>query len=163
MLFARQAPPEKNWVNLNLLISDGLYFIESRCEKSGIELVRVFEEGLPEIIADPGQIYQVLINLAVNAIQSMSEGGRLTIRTARKDEGILLVVEDTGTGMSEEVRQQIFTPFFTTKDVGEGTGLGLSVVEGIISSHGGSISVVSSPGAGSRFTIFLPCQGGSRD
>lgn len=156
MLFARQTPPEKTWVNLNLLVADGLYFIESRCEKSNIELVRVFEDDLPEIIADPGQIYQVLINLAVNAIQSMPQGGTLNIRTSRKNEGIQLVVEDTGTGMSEEVRQQVFTPFFTTKDVGEGTGLGLSVVEGIISSHGGSISVESAPGAGTEFTIYLP-------
>ncbi len=158
MLFARQTPPEKTWVNLNLLVADGLYFIESRCHKADIKLVRVFEDGLPEIIADPGQIYQVLINLAVNAIQSMPQGGSLTIRTSKKDEGILLVVEDTGAGMSEEVRQQIFTPFFTTKEVNEGTGLGLSVVEGIISSHSGSISVETNLGAGTKFTIYLPCK-----
>jgi len=162
MLFARQTPPEKTWVNLNLLVAEGLYFIESRCRKSNIEMVRVFEEDLPEIIADPGQVYQVLINLAVNAIQSMPQGGTLKIGTSRKSEGIQLIVEDTGTGMSEEVRNKVFTPFFTTKDVGEGTGLGLSVVEGIISSHGGSISVESILGEGTKFTLYLPCKNQKR-
>jgi len=162
MLFARQTPPEKTWVSLNLLIADGLYFIESRCRKSGIELVRKLEDDLPEITADPGQIYQVLINLSVNAIQSMPQGGNLIISTSRQGEGILVIVEDTGTGMDEEVRKKIFTPFFTTKDVGEGTGLGLSVVEGIISSHCGSISVESDPGIGTKFTIYLPCKAKSR-
>ncbi len=156
MLFARQAPPEKTWMHLNLLVADGLYFIESRCQKSGIELVRKLEDDLPEITADPGQIYQVLINLAVNAIQAMPQGGRLTIRTARQGAGIRLVVEDTGAGMSDEVLEKIFTPFFTTKDVGEGTGLGLSVVEGIVNSHGGSITVESSLGVGTKFGIYLP-------
>jgi len=122
----------------------------------------VFEEDLPEIIADPGQVYQVLINLAVNAIQSMPQGGTLKIGTSRKSEGIQLIVEDTGTGMSEEVRNKVFTPFFTTKDVGEGTGLGLSVVEGIISSHGGSISVESILGEGTKFTLYLPCKNQKR-
>ena len=156
MLFARQSPPEKTWVHLNLLIADGLYFIESRCEKSGIQLVRELERNLPEITADPGQIYQVLINLSVNGIQAMSEGGRLIIRTARHRAGILLVVEDNGPGMSDEVTKNIFTPFFTTKDVGEGTGLGLSVVEGIVNSHGGSIEVNSEVGVGTEFKVYLP-------
>ena len=163
MLFARQTPPEKTWISLNLLVADGLYFIESRCQKSGIKLERKLEDDLPDIIADPGQIYQVLVNLSVNAIQSMPQGGCLSILTSRKDEGILLIVEDTGMGMSEEVRQQIFTPFFTTKDVGEGTGLGLSVVESIITSHGGSISVESRPGEGTKFTVYLPCKAQSLD
>ncbi len=163
MLFARQTPPEKTWISLNLLVADGLYFIESRCQKSGIKLERKLEDDLPDIIADPGQIYQVLVNLSVNAIQSMPQGGCLSILTSRKDAGILLIVEDTGMGMSEEVRQQIFTPFFTTKDVGEGTGLGLSVVESIITSHGGSISVESRPGEGTKFTVYLPCKAQSLD
>jgi signal transduction histidine kinase len=156
MLFARQTPPEKTWVRLNMLIEDGLYFIESRCRKSGIELVRELEEDLPEITADPGQVYQVLINLAVNGIQAMPQGGRLVIRTAVQGKGNLLVVEDNGGGMSEEVRERIFTPFFTTKDVGEGTGLGLSVVEGIVNSHGGTIAVESTLGEGTRFTVYWP-------
>lgn len=162
MLFARQSPPEKTWLHLNLLIADGLYFIESRCRKSGIELVRKLDEDLPEITADPGQIYQVLINLAVNAIQAMPDGGRLTIQTAREGSGIRLVVQDTGIGMSDEVLEKVFTPFYTTKDVGEGTGLGLSVVEGIVNSHGGSITVESRPGEGTKFGVYLPSNASPR-
>jgi signal transduction histidine kinase len=156
MLFARQAPPQKNWVNLNVLIQDGLYFLESRCAKSGIALQRELAPELPEVTADPGQLYQVLINLAVNAIQAMPDGGELTFRTVDGGDSVALVVEDTGVGMSEEVRAQVFLPFFTTKDVGEGTGLGLAVADGIVKSHDGQLSVESRPGAGARFTVTLP-------
>jgi signal transduction histidine kinase len=156
MLFARQTPPERAWVDLNMLIEDGLYFIESRCQKSGIDLVRQLDEDLAEINADPGQVYQVIINLAVNGIQAMPQGGCLKIYTACGREGNRLVVEDSGVGMSSDVSEKIFTPFFTTKDVGEGTGLGLSVVEGIVNSHGGSITVESTLGVGTKFTVYWP-------
>jgi signal transduction histidine kinase len=156
MLFARQAPPQKNWVDLNTLIKDGLYFLESRCAKSDIALARELAPDLPEITADPGQLYQVLINLAVNAIQAMPEGGTLTIRTTVSEGWVALAVEDTGIGMEREVLKQVFLPFFTTKDIGEGTGLGLAVADGIVTSHGGKIDVASEPGVGTRFTIKLP-------
>ena len=159
MLFARQSDPGKGWVDLNMLVSDGLYFLESRCEKAGVELVRHIQDNLPEIAADPGQIYQVLINLSVNAIQAMPKGGRLTISTALRDSTIELEVQDTGVGMTEELQRQIFLPFFTTKDVGEGTGLGLSVVQGIVTAHGGTISAESTKGAGTIFTVRLPAKG----
>lgn len=163
MLFARQADQDKKWVDLNLLVADGLYFLESRCAKSDIELVKELDTELPEITADPGQVYQVLINLAVNAIQAMPQGGRLTIRTYQQEGGISLEVEDTGTGISEEMQMKVFTPFFTTKDVGEGTGLGLSVVDGIVTSHGGSITMESTMGIGTRFTVNLPLKQPMRD
>ncbi len=160
MLFARQSEPATNWLDLNRLVEDGLFFLESRCRQSDIELVRELDGELSEITADPGQIYQVLINLAVNAIQAMPTGGRLTIRTARRGaHGAVLTVADTGCGMSAELRDKIFMPFFTTKDVGEGTGLGLSVVEGIVKSHGGTIQLESEEGTGSSFTVFLPVRG----
>ena len=159
MLFARQAPRRKTAVNLNTVVLESLYFVEARCAKQGIELVRRLKPSLPDIVADPSQLQQVLVNLVVNAVQAMPSGGRLTIRTGRADGHVSLVVEDTGLGMSDEVRQQIFIPFFTTKDVDEGTGLGLSVVHGIVSAHGGSIAVKSEPGRGSRFEILLPVAG----
>jgi len=99
---------------------------------------------------------QVLINLVVNSMQAMSGGGSLTITTSGKKNKISLVIEDTGEGMSKKVLKQIFVPFFTTKRVGEGTGLGLPVVHGIVSSHGGTITVDSKPGHGSRFEVLLP-------
>jgi two-component system NtrC family sensor kinase len=159
VLFARQTPPTKARVNLNAVIAEGLYLVEARCAKEGVELVRRLEPDLPDIVADSSQLHQVLVNLAVNAVQAMPGGGRLTIRTRRADGHVALVVEDTGCGMTEEVRRQIFIPFFTTKDVSEGTGLGLAVVHGIVSAHGGTITVASEPGRGTRFEILLPLAG----
>lgn len=159
MIFARQTQPQKNQVNLSRIVEQGLYFLESRCAKAGIELERVLAPDLPEIIGDQGQLYQVLVNLVVNAIQAMPEGGRLTIRTARDETDVLLIVEDTGTGMDENVLKKAFIPFFTTKDVDEGTGLGLAVVHGIVASHGGSVNARSVVGQGSQFEVRLPISG----
>ncbi len=158
LVFARETTPEKTQVNLNSLVEDGLHFLQSRCAKIGIELVRNLSEGLPEITADRSQLLQVLTNLVVNSIQAMPHGGSLTITTARDDGHVLLIVEDTGAGMSDEVMKKIFNPFFTTKDVDEGTGLGLSVVHGIVTSHGGTIEVESKVGRGTKFTVRLPVQ-----
>lgn len=156
MLFARQTPPQKIQVNLNTILQEGLYFLESRCSKNGVTIIRHISDNLPEIIADPSQLNQVLVNLVVNAIQAMPEGGTLTITTRACDSHVVLDIEDSGLGMSEDVLKQIFIPFFTTKDINEGTGLGLPVVHGIINSHGGMIDVDSTPGKGSRFEIRLP-------
>jgi len=98
------------------------------------------------------------VNLVVNAIQAMPDGGRLTITTHHSGSAALLRVEDTGLGMSGEVRKRIFLPFFTTKDINEGTGLGLAVAHGIVSAHGGTISVKSRPGQGSCFEVEIPVQ-----
>jgi signal transduction histidine kinase len=156
MLFARQMPPQKIRVNLNQVIEEGLYFLESRCVKEGIKVARSLSPNLPEIIADSAQMTQVLVNIVVNAIQAMPCGGKLTIRTIASDRFVSLIVEDTGVGMSEKAVKQIFLPFFTTKDVGQGTGLGLPVVHGIVTSHGGSINVDSKLGQGTKFEIQLP-------
>ncbi len=98
------------------------------------------------------------MNLVVNAIQAMPEGGRLTISTHYRESVTALRIADTGLGMSSEVRKRVFLPFFTTKDVNEGTGLGLAVAHGIVSAHGGRISVDSRPGQGSCFEVEIPVQ-----
>jgi len=156
MVFARQTPPRKALISLNQAVEDGLYFFAARCAKNGIELVRDLASGLPEIVADATQLNQVLANLIVNAIQAMPEGGTLTIQTAPHKRFVTVAVEDTGCGMSAEVLEKMFVPFFTTKGVGEGTGLGLSVVHGIVTAHGGRIRVKSKVGQGSRFEVQLP-------
>ena len=121
---------------------------------------------LARVRADRGQLEQVLLNLAVNARDAMSAGGTLTIATVNVGRvngasdnaapSIALVVHDTGTGMSDEVKERIFEPFFTTKEVGKGTGLGLSMVYGIVNQSGGTIDVDSIVGRGTTFTITLP-------
>ena len=159
MVFARQVPPQKAKVSFNGVVEEAFFFLESRCAKGGIEVVRDLAPNLPEMIADASQLKQVLVNLVVNAIQAMPEGGRLTVTTRARDSLVSLVVEDTGIGMNRETLDKIFLPFFTTKEVSEGTGLGLSVVHGIVNAHGGSVTVESRPGQGTRFEICLPTDG----
>ena len=156
MLFARQAPPRTSPVDLNELVREGLYFLEGRCAKNDIQLNLDLASDLPEFTADSSQLLQVLINLVVNSIQAMPHGGRITVSTRAEPGRVLLAVEDTGIGMSNDVMRQVFLPFFTTKDVNEGTGLGLAVVHGIVTGHRGSITVESEVGVGSRFVVRLP-------
>ncbi len=159
LIFARQMPAAKTKADLNRVVTEGLYLVEARCATEGICLDRDLDPELAGIVADPGQLQQVMMNLVVNAIQAMPGGGRLTIRTRNRPGGVTLSVEDTGAGMDEETLREIFNPFFTMKEVGQGTGLGLSVVHGIVTSHGGAIRVESEPGRGSRFDVDLPLAG----
>lgn len=156
LIFARQMPTKMAMVNLNKIVEEGLYFLESRCKKEGIELERSLSPELPEVIVDPAQLHQVLVNLVVNAIHAMPDGGKLKVTTSTTENHISLIVEDTGVGMSKKIIDKIFLPFFSTKDVGEGTGLGLAVVHGIVTLHGGTIEVKSKVGHGSMFEVQLP-------
>lgn len=159
LIFARQMPPQKTQVDLRRVVEETLDFLQGRCAETGIEVECSLPTDLPEVTADPGQLSQVLVNLVVNALQAMPDGGKLTIRAGACGRHVSLTVEDTGVGMSREVLDQIFVPFFTTKDVGEGTGLGLPVVHGIVNAHGGTIHVESEAGRGTRFEIRFPVEG----
>lgn len=158
-LFARQAPIEKTWIDVTQVVDEALSLVRTRCANQGIEIVRRVEAEPCEILAGQLQLKQVVVNLVLNSIQAMPGGGRLTVVIGRDDGSAFIEVQDTGVGMTEEIVDQIFTPFFTTKDVGEGTGLGLCVVHGIVTAHGGSIDVDSGVGKGSRFTVRIPFQG----
>jgi CheY-like chemotaxis protein len=145
----------------------------TRLFESTIEIVIDTKPDLWWVRADPGQVEQVLLNLALNARDAMPEGGKLTFTTenivisgGRKDVGqvytmspgeyVLLKVRDTGTGMDESTQRRIFEPFFTTKETGKGTGLGLATAYGIVKQSGGYIEVRTAPGAGAEFLIYLP-------
>jgi signal transduction histidine kinase len=136
-----------------------------------IEFEIIRPPGPTTVMADPGQIQQVVLNLVVNARDAMPEGGRVTVQVdevdldeatrlafaeARPGRYARISVADTGMGMNEQTRAKLFEPFFTTKEQGKGTGLGLSIVYGIVKQSGGHISVISEPGHGATFVIYLP-------
>ncbi|HOZ45508.1 MAG TPA: ATP-binding protein [Candidatus Hydrogenedentes bacterium] len=156
LMFARQMPPEKTMVDINRIVREALSLTEARCAAIGVDTECVLDSSLPRIPADPAQINQVIVNLVVNALQAMPNGGALRVGTEAGEGCVVLHIEDSGTGMSPEVLRQVFVPFFTTKEVGQGTGLGLPVVHGIVTSHEATIQVESEEGVGTRVEIRLP-------
>jgi predicted ATPase/signal transduction histidine kinase len=170
LAFSRRQVLAPQPLNLNDVIANFEGMLR-RLIREDIELLTVRAPDLGCVRADPGQIEQILLNLAVNARDAMPGGGRLTIETANRDlpasdtdqgsAGVkpyaMLAVRDTGVGMDPETQSRIFEPFFTTKEQGRGTGLGLSTVYGIVEQSGGRIEVHSEVGRGTSFEIFLPC------
>ena len=159
LLFARRTGSHMEPTNVNQLIDRALFLIKHKMDLAQVKSVLDLPAHLPAIMCDPSQVEQALLALCINGVEAMPNGGTLTVRTSpAKDGGIAIVVEDTGIGITEEVRAHIFEPFFTTKGEGEGKGLGLglAVVYGIVQRHNGTIDVTSAPGQGARFTVTLP-------
>ena len=170
LAFSRQSVVQPKIVSLNDVVSQTETLLR-RLIGEDIVLAMVLNPTISRVKVDPGELGQVLINIAINARDAMPMGGKLTIETqntvldqhyvethpdAHTGAYVLLVMTDTGSGMSLEVKTHIFEPFFTTKGVGKGTGLGLSVVHGIIKQSGGFVEVYSEPGVGTCFRIYLP-------
>ncbi len=155
LAFSRRQVLQPRVVNLNDCVLE-METMLRRLIGAGVRVVLDLEPPLRPVEADPSQIGQVLLNLAVNARDAMAGHGTLTITTRNVDREVVLTVADTGAGMDDETRIRLFEPFFTTKDVGEGTGLGLSTVYGIVTQSGGTIHVRSEPGEGATFTVRLP-------
>ncbi|HWT80752.1 MAG TPA: ATP-binding protein, partial [Candidatus Methylomirabilis sp.] len=158
--FAREAKPRLARVDLVPLLRRCLTLLEHELAARRITFSIAAEPGVPALFADPHQLEQVFLNLLMNALDAMPEGGKIlvTIKPQKRDTGLFIDVHiaDTGVGIRPEHLPRIFDPFFTTKDVGKGTGLGLSVSYGIVRAHGGFIEVKSRVGEGSTFTVALP-------
>jgi signal transduction histidine kinase len=156
LLFARQITPKAGRIAVNRLATDVLAFFEARLRERAIAVATELDDEVPDIPGDESQVRQVLINLVLNAIQAMPAGGRLSIATRCRGSEVLIRVADTGPGIPADIREKIFLPFFTTKDVDQGTGLGLSVAHGIVKAHRGRITVGGRPGEGAELTVVLP-------
>ena len=154
--FARQTPIERRPLALSLVVQDIVDVIQERLEKRRIQFEMDLETDCPDVFADRDQMGQVLLNLIVNSIQAMPGGGSLSLSLRCRNDHVRLSVSDTGCGIPAAHVPKLFTPFFSTKEVGEGTGLGLTVVHGIIEEHQGTITVDSEPGQGTTFHIDLP-------
>jgi signal transduction histidine kinase len=150
-----QAPEQE--IDVHNGIESTLTILAFKLRKKSINVVREFDRDLPKICAYGAELNQVWTNLIVNAIEAMSEGGELRLKTWGEHVDILVEVRDNGTGIPEAVQPRIFEPFFTTKGVGEGTGLGLDTVQRIVRKHRGEIKVESVPGD-TRFVVRLPKQ-----
>jgi PAS domain S-box-containing protein len=170
LAFSRRQTREPEVVCLNQIIQEMEHLLKRTLGRN-IDLLSELAPDLRRVKADPHQIEQVLLNLVINSRDAMPDGGRLTIQTADATadrlagvqgssapagDQVVLAVVDTGLGMDEETKCHVFEPFFTTKEVGKGTGLGLSTVQRIVLQSGGSISVSSEPGRGTRFEVLLP-------
>jgi signal transduction histidine kinase/ActR/RegA family two-component response regulator len=170
LAFGRQQVLEPQMLRLNEVIAD-LQKMLTRLIGEDIDFTLDLASDLGPVLADPGQLEQVLVNLAINARDAMPRGGQLTITTrnvelsaadaarhpdARAGAHVAVALRDTGVGMSPELQARIFEPFFTTKQIGHGTGLGLATVYGIVTQSGGFVDVTSAPGSGAVFTVYLP-------
>jgi len=169
LAFSRKQVLHPRLVDVNQLVGETTQMLR-RLIGEDIKLATNLAADLPSILADPGQLEQVLVNLAVNARDAMPGGGVLLVSTGRVNvargdalipagDYVVLTISDTGHGMDESVRRRIFEPFFTTKPPGCGTGLGLSTVLGIVEQSGGHMAVASEKDRGTRFTIHLPVAG----
>lgn len=165
--FVRKKKPEQKNLNITTLLEATLDFLDHEIQKQKVKVVREIKDDLPSVTGDPDQLQQVFLNIILNAIQSIPQGGTVRLSASSKwisKEGleddsrryVEVCVEDTGIGMEREVMENIFNPFFTTKEKDRGTGLGLTVSQGIVQDHEGWIDVESETGKGSIFRVYLP-------
>jgi signal transduction histidine kinase len=166
--FSRKSRPTLTRVDVRKVVAEAVEFVDELLKRQRIEAVQTAAQDLPSIPGNPGEIQQVCLNLIMNAVHAMPTGGQLTINLARVDrrkEGLALAgpapylmmeVGDSGAGIPVADRERIFEAFFTTKDTGEGTGLGLAVAKGIVKDHDGWIEVDDRPQRGAVFRVFLP-------
>ncbi len=154
--YGRPSSEEPEMLQLNELVAQGLSFCEHTISQHEVIVRAELTEDLPMLLANRTQVLQLIINLVTNACHAMEGGGELTLSTRVEGDNIVMVIADTGTGISPKDAEHIFEPFYTTKSAGKGIGLGLSIVSRIIEHHRGEIHLQSKPGQGTTFTIKLP-------
>jgi signal transduction histidine kinase len=154
LAYARPRLPEFRRANLNTTIEQAVLLARQQVRTKPIEIVFEPTKDLPEVVHDPVQIHQVILNLAINGIQAITGEGKVEVKARKEGESAVVRVSDTGRGIARDSLGKIFKPFFTTRN--EGTGLGLSLAKGIVESHGGRIEVKSELGKGAQFEVWLP-------
>ena len=157
--FSRQNEPNKKLSNLNDVLQEALHLTRNQARLHQVTITEQMDLDLPALVIDPNQIQEVAVNVILNAIDAMPAGGTLNVRSRRVEDGgspwAEFEISDTGCGIPEKDREHVFDPFFTTKPPGEGTGLGLAISYGIVTEHGGEISVTSRVGQGTTVTVRL--------
>ena len=159
LLLAQPVRAATSWVDVNRAVRDTLSLLNYQISKQGIRTVQELDPRIPPVWARETGIRGVCMNLAMNAVQAMRDGGTLTMRTRNVDARVILEVEDTGPGILPEHLDRIWDPFFTTKPIGQGTGLGLSITRQVVGRQDGTIRVETRPGHGARFIVELPVKG----
>ena len=154
--FTRAGTKAFSTVSIENVIDSTIKLIANELSLASVDLDLHIAEDLPNINGSPGNLQQVFLNLFLNSIQAMPDGGVLSVHADCEDDFIRIEVADSGIGISSEDIDRVFDPFFTTKEIGEGTGLGLSVCYGIIERHHGSVAIDSTPGTGTTVTVRLP-------
>ena len=152
--FAKPAPLQLQPVRAAELVEDTLSLLSNQCLDQGVEVRKSFQEDGVLIQADPQQLKQILLNLLLNSLEAMPQGGWLEVSTTADSHGFVLRIADTGMGIPAEQQKHVWDPFFTTKE--RGMGLGLAIVKGVVERHGGHISLSSQPGQGTTVEVSLP-------
>jgi two-component system sensor histidine kinase HydH len=154
--FARPGALSLQPEDFHAVAERALGFVKFEIAREHLTVVRDWCEPSPELLLDRNKMEQVLVNVLLNAIQAMPQGGKLSLRTSANAAGFTAKIDDTGLGVSATHQAKLFEPFFTTKPVGQGTGLGLSVARQIIQLHGGTLHLANRPEGGARVTIQIP-------
>jgi signal transduction histidine kinase len=157
--FSRARPPEVRETNLNALCESASELLGHQARLKQVRLEVSPQQGLPPLRADEGQLRQAVVALLVNALDACRPGGSVHLTTAHQGEFMRVTIADDGVGIPRENLGKIFTPFFSTKPVGQGTGLGLAICHGVVTAHGGRIEVHSEPGRGTEVSLLLPAGG----
>lgn len=166
--FARPSPPEFADEDLSRVICSMVDLTRKEADKRGIEVHSQLDPDLPKVRIDESKIKQVLLNVILNALQAMDQGGRVdliarAVKTREQGPGVQVIVRDNGQGVPEEIQERLFDPFFTTKDPGEGTGLGLTICHQVMEEHGGEIEIRGRAGRGTEVVLSFAAGGGESD